>query len=309
MGVVTMSMQLAYRESAISYDDAELAAMAEDIEIRAWRDIVTAAPVWLRLSTQLAAEDVDGTLLLSSRGIRSLLFNRVIGLGERAPATDEQISRIRERYWSRGISSYWVHVGPYAQPSRLGRILHAHGLKPYKRSWVKMVRPARRVTSAPSEVHVRRARVEDAHFVASIVGPAFDLQQHAAELFAQLIDRPRWAIYVAELNGEIIATAGMYCEGEWAYLAFAATRAKYRRRGAQRALMQARINHASDAGYSWIATETGFPLAADEPSPSYDNMLWAGFRPIAIRDNYAPAGTAWELTATYTEELHATLTA
>jgi GNAT superfamily N-acetyltransferase len=109
-----------------------------------------------------------------------------------------------------------------------------------------------------------------------------------------LIARQRWAVYVAELQGEVIASAGMFFDGDMAYLAFSATREEYRRRGAQRALMQARINHACDSGYHWIAAETGFPLAADEPSPSYHNMLWAGFRPIAIRDNYAPIGTEWK---------------
>ncbi len=289
-----MSTQLAIRETSISYGDAELAAMAEQIEIRAWRDIIAAAPLWLRLSAQLIAEESGGTLLLASRGIQSLLFNRVIGLGEHAPATDEQIGDLMERYWSLGIASYWIHVGPYAQPSRLGRALQAHGLKPYRRSWVKMMRPARRVSLPPSDVLARPAREADAHAIASVLGPAFDLPQHAAELFTQLIDRARWAMYVAELHGEIIGAAGMYLDGDMAYLAFAATREEFRRRGAQRALMQTRINHASDAGYSWIATETGFPLAADEPSPSYHNMLWAGFRPIAIRDNYAPIGTEWK---------------
>ena len=284
-----MSTQLAIRETSISYTDAELAAMAEQVEMRAWKDIVAAAPPWLRLSTQLLAEDTQGVLLLASRGIQSLLFNRVIGLGEHAPATSRQIEELKARYSSLGIASYWIHVGPYAQPSRLGRALLGHGLKPYQRSWVKMMRPACRVAPTPSEVRVRRASMEDAHAVASILGPAFDLPQQAAELFTQLIARPRWTIYVAESGSEIVAAAGLFFDGEIAYLAFSATREQFRRRGAQRVLMQARINHACDAGYRWIAAETGFPLAADEPSPSYHNMLWAGFRPIAIRDNYAPS--------------------
>jgi len=57
---------------------------------------------------------------------------------------------------------------------------------------------------------------------------------------------------------------------------------------------QARIEAAVAAGCDYIATETGFPLTADEPSPSYHNMLWAGFRPLSIRDNYAPKGTRWD---------------
>ena len=293
-----MSTQFATSETTIGYDDAELAALAEHIEMRAWQDIFAAAPSWLRISTRLIAEDVDGALLLASRGIRHPLFNRVIGLGLDTPATDRQIADIMERYWSNDIAGYGVQIGPYAQPSRLGRILQQHGLKPYRRSWVKMIRPARRVTLAASEVRVRRARSEDAHAVASIVGAGFDMPQHAAEMFAALIERRRWSVFVAELAGETIATAGMFAEGDTAYLAFAATRASFRRRGAQRALMQARLNLAHETGHRWIATETGFPLAADEPSPSYHNMLWAGFRPVAIRDNYAPLGTEWTALAT-----------
>lgn len=289
-----MSTQLAILDTPVGYGDAELAFMAEEIEARAWRDIFAAAPAWLRISTQMIAEDSNGALLLASRGIPNLLFNRVIGLGEREPAIDEHIDDIMDRYWNLGIAQYWVHVGPYARPARLSRLLQEHALKPYHRSWVKMIRPARRVSLARSEVTVRRARAEDAHVIGSIVGPAFDLPQRAAELFTHLIERPRWSLFVAEIDAQIVAAAGLFADGDVAYLAFAATREGYRQRGAQRALMQARINFACDAGYSWISSETGFPLAADEPSPSYHNMLWAGFRPVAIRDNYAPMGTEWK---------------
>ena len=285
----------------VRYGDAELASMAEQIEREAWQDLIAAAPLWIRLSAQLVAEEIDGALLLASRGIPNLLFNRVIGLGERQPATDQQVSSIMDRYWSLGISNYWVHAGPYARSARLGCLLLEHGLKPYRRSWVKMMRPARRVSLAPGEVRVRRACSSDAHQLASIVGPAFDLPQTAAELFVSLIGRRGWDVVLAEQHGQAIAAAGMFADGEMAYLAFAATRPEYQRRGAQRALMQARINCASDKGYHWIATETGFPLAADEPSPSYHNMLWAGFRPVAIRDNYAPLGTEWSKVASRTQ--------
>jgi GNAT superfamily N-acetyltransferase len=292
-----VSTQSAILETPIGYRDAELAAMAEQIEARAWRDIFAAAPQWLRSSAQLIAEDSNGALLLASRGIPHWLFNRVIGLGEQCIATDSHIDEIMDRYWNLGIAHYWVHVGPYAQPARLSRVLQQHGLKPYRRSWVKMMRPARRVSLARSEVTVRRAHLDDAYQIASILGSAFDLPQRGAELLSHLIDRLRWTLFVAELENQIVAAAGLFMDGNVAYLAFAATREAYQRRGAQRALMQARINFACDAGYPWIATETAFPLAADEPSPSYHNMLWAGFRPVSIRDNYAPLGTEWKQTA------------
>ena len=289
-----MSTQLALREAALNLADVDLAVRGENIEKLAWTDLVQGAPLWLRISMRMVAEEQQGVLLLASREIPSLLFNRVIGLGQSAPATDRQIDDLMDRYWTLGITNYWVHAGPYTHPPRLGRMLHAHGLSLYRRSGVKMMRPAHYVCTSPSQIRIRRATFEDAHAVASIVGPAFDLGQRAAELFTNLIDRPRWSVLVAEVNAEIIGAAGLFMEGEMAYLAFAATRPKFRRLGTQRALMQARINLANEAGCSWIATETDFPLAADEPNPSYHNMLWAGFRPVEIRDNYAPPCTQWK---------------
>lgn len=286
-----MSFNLAVR--AIGYNDADLAALAEHVECRAWTDIVAAAPPWLQQSTGLRAEEVGGSLALIAPTLNSLLFNRVIGLGEHAPATNELICGLMDRYWTLGIKHYWVHAGPYARPARLGRLLHEHGLETYRRSWVKMIRPARRAVRAETELTIRHATLADASTVASIVGPAFDLPQCGAELFAAVIGRRQWQVFIAECDGQSVAAGTMFTEGDVGYLGLAATLPQFRRQGAQRALMEARINASIEAGCHWIATETGFPLAADEQNVSYQNMLWAGFRPVAIRDNYAPVGTRW----------------
>jgi hypothetical protein len=172
-------------------------------------------------------------------------------------------------------------------------LLQEHGLEPYRRSWVKMMRPASPVPVVETDLTVRLARTEDAAIVASIVGPAFDLPQCGAELLAAVIERKHWRVYIAEADGVPVAAAGTFIEGDFGYFAFSATRTEFRRRGAQRLLLQTRINAAADAGCQWLATETGFPLTADEPNPSYQNLLWAGFRPISIRDNYSLPGTNW----------------
>jgi GNAT superfamily N-acetyltransferase len=274
--------------------DAELSTLAEAVERAAWRDAMKAPPAWVLTACGIHSNEIGDALVLASRDSKSLMFNRVIGLGERTPATDEQITKIMERYWSLGAKQYLVHSGAYARPMRLGRKLQEHGLTPYRRSWVKLIRPATQPPQPDTRVVVRDARLADAPHVASIVGPAFDLTQAEAEIFAHLIDRPRWRIFIGELDGEVTSAAGMFIEDGIAYLAFVATRTAMRGKGAQRALLHARIQVAIAAGCDYIATETGFPLTADEPSPSYHNMLWSGFRPLSIRDNYAPVGTRWE---------------
>ena len=278
--------------------DAELSTLSEGVEQAAWRDAMQAAPGWVLTACGIHAEEIGDALLLASRESKSLLFNRVIGLGERTPATDETIAQIMDRYWQLGARQYLVHAGAYARPVRLGRKLQQQGLKPYRRSWVKLIRPALDSVAPQTTMSVRHAKIADAPYVASIAGAAFDLTQAEAEILAHLIERPRWRVFIGELNGEVASVAAMFVEGNMAYLAFAATRADLRRQGGQRALLHARIQAAVAAGCDYIATETGFPLTADEPSPSYHNMLWSGFRPLSIRDNYAPVGTVWEQGAT-----------
>lgn len=274
--------------------EAELSTLAEAVEQAAWRDAMQAAPSWVMTACGIHASEIGDALLLVSCDSKSLLFNRVIGLGERMPATDEMIAKIIDRYGQLGARQFLVHAGAYARPMRLGRKLQQHGLSPYRRSWVKLIRPAVGGRRPETKLTVRDARIEDAPHVASIVGPAFDLTQAEAEIFAHLIDRPSWRVFIAEANGEAAGVASMFIDGNMAYFALAATRPELRRNGAQRALLHARIEAAVAAGCDYIATETGFPLTADEPSPSYHNMLWAGFRPLSIRDNYAPHGTVWD---------------
>jgi hypothetical protein len=274
--------------------DAELSTLSEAIEQAAWRDAMKAAPQWVLTACGIHAADMGDALVLVSCDSKSLMFNRVIGLGEQAPATDELIATIMDRYGQLGARHYLVHSGAYARPTRLGRKLQQLGLTAYRRSWVKLIRPAVSAPRPDTRVANRDARVADSAHVASIVGPAFDLTQAEAEIFAHLIERPQWRVFIGELDGEVASVAGMFIQGNMAYLAFAATRPAMRCNGAQRALLHARIQAAVAAGCDYIATETAFPLTADEPSPSYHNMLWSGFRPLSIRDNYAPAGTRWD---------------
>ena len=106
-----MSTQLALREAALNLADVDLAVRGENIEKLAWADLVHAAPLWSRISMRMVAEENDGVLLLASREIPSLLFNRVIGLGQSAPATDRLVADLMGRYWTLGIANYWVHAG------------------------------------------------------------------------------------------------------------------------------------------------------------------------------------------------------
>jgi len=70
-----------------------------------------------------------------------------------------------------------------------------------------------------------------------------------------------------------------------AWLGFGATTEGYRRRGGQSAMFARRLQDARDAGCRLAITETG-EESADDPNPSYHNMLRAGFQLAYARRNW-----------------------
>ena len=86
--------------------------------------------------------------------------------------------------------------------------------------------------------------------------------------------------------GDEPAGAGaLHLDGEAAWLGVGATRPQFRRRGAQAAVLAARIDAARAAGATMLATETG-ERVPDQPSTSYRNILRAGFREAYVRANW-----------------------
>ena len=78
--------------------------------------------------------------------------------------------------------------------------------------------------------------------------------------------------------------------GKLAWLGIAATVPGFRRRGAQTALLAARIRRASELGCTLLVTETGEAVDG-RPAGSYRNILRAGFEPRYLRPNYFPKVT------------------
>src|SRR5436190_44559 len=105
------------------------------------------------------------------------------------------------------------------------------------------------------------------------------------ELAANIGGRPAWSCYVA-YDGEEPAGAGaLFVHGDVGWLGFAATRPRLRGRGAQSAILAARIEDARKQGCSTVTTETG-AIEEGRPSNSYRNILRAGFREAGVRANY-----------------------
>ena len=121
-------------------------------------------------------------------------------------------------------------------------------------------------------------------FTAVLAG-GFEIPQSVTAMLSHLPGRPGWSWYLAHDGETPVACGALFVHGRHGWLGQAATLPAHRRRGAQSALIAARIGAAAAAGAEVVVTETG-EIVDDRPTISYRNILRAGFRAAYLRPNY-----------------------
>ena len=248
-------------------------------------DIYAAAPPALGCRV----EAIAGASLLLAPRVPASYFNRVIGLGVFEPATESALDAIVERFRQERVADFWLHLNPVARPEQIAGWLAARGFAPPpRRTWAKFLRGPEPDAPRRSALSVRAARPGDADGIARVVCSAYGMPTTLASWFGALVTRKGWRFVVAETNGRLAATGAAFIAGANAWLGVGATLSEYRNRGAQSALLAARIALAADAGCTVLATETGESISG-EVNPSLNNIRRAGFVQVCSRQNYAPA--------------------
>jgi GNAT superfamily N-acetyltransferase len=256
----------------------------EDVERAAYADLGAAAAGVAPLN--LRHETTDHALILIAPGDPHFLVNRVIGLGVAAPARRETVARFVRDYQAAGIARCFVHVTGDARPLELRAWLAEEGLVPQRR-WMKFAHGGGLAPEPRCDLEVRHVDGRHGEAFGRIVAAGFDMGAASIPALARLTERDKWHVFMAFAGGEPAATGVLFVDGGTGWCDFGVTAPKFRRRGAQRALLAARIRVARDLGCDLIATETGEAVPGD-PQHSYHNILWAGFEELGLRDNYAP---------------------
>jgi hypothetical protein len=256
-------------------------------EAAAFRDLFAAAPRDLAAALGLETREVAGATLLIAPGIPNTLFNRVIGFGNEHPAGEDDLTQIINIYRHAGVSDWWLHLSPGAQPITLMDLFSARGFTPSpRRTWAKMLRGVEppRLTDTPLEVRVLRNGEEAA--LGETLCAAFEMPAACAAWFAQTAHRDGWRA-VAAFDGRTLAGGGLlYIHDNTAWLGAGGVRPEARGRHAHRALLTLRIELAINGGCRYITTETG-EAVGDELNPSLRNMQACGFAKVFSRLNLA----------------------
>jgi GNAT superfamily N-acetyltransferase len=169
--------------------------------------------------------------------------------------------------------------GPHtiaARDPELQRELEQRGYE-QTRTWMKFERDD--APASASETDLRIEESADARVFGQL------LAGDPESPMAAMVGGPGWHCFLARAEGAPAAMGALYVDGTTAWIGVGFTHPEFRRRGAQSALLAARIEVARTLGATVMATETG-ALLPDKPSSSYNNILRAGFREAFLRSNW-----------------------
>jgi GNAT superfamily N-acetyltransferase len=208
------------------------------------------------------ATTVAGATCLRAAGVPARELNRVNG-----PISD--VSAVLAHY----EGGMHIVVGDHEG-------LAEHGYTPGF-AWMKFARDADPDASAETDLKIEQVGHQGAIDFAVPVRTAFHMPDFFDAWLRELPGRPGWTCLAAYDGDQAVGAGAMYVDGDHAWCGLGATLPEARGRGAQSAILAARVALAARAGAKTVSTETG----ADR-GPSYRNILRAGFEEAYERPNW-----------------------
>lgn len=225
--------------------------------------------------------DVGGVYAMFD-GVGSPL-TQTFGLGLFNPFLEPEFDQIEAFFGERGATTSH-EVSSFAADATVG-LLPVRGYVPIEHSTV-LLRDTSPVTLAGSHITVRVLPPSEAEAWAGISAQGWSSEGGAVatlvEQMGRVIAQARGVhCFVADLDGQPVAAGALHLSGDVAVLAGASTIPSARRRGAQLALLQARLAFASARGINLAMVVT------QPSSASQRNAERQGFAPVYSR-------TKWE---------------
>jgi hypothetical protein len=263
-------------------------ARLELVEAAAYTALWQAAPETARREGSVEARTIAGALCTAVAAVpENTMINRVTGLGLHGAPSEGALDEIDAFFRAAG-TRYAIAASPFAAPG-LREQLEARGFEEGY-AWMKFRRGVEPVPPVETELRVEEIGPERGETFGSVVARGYGMPESAAVWLGAASAAPGFRVFLALDGDEPAGAAGLFVGEGIGWLGLAATVPEQRRRGAQGALLAARIRAAAAAGVTELATETGEQLP-DRPSNSYRNLLRTGFEEQYVRPNYlSPVG-------------------
>jgi len=222
----------------------------------------------------------------------SMNGNHVTFPGVAAPTSREQLRAIQALFRAHGVRRYFVELSPCAQQAELRGWLQEAGMVPFDGAgYPTLLRPGSApvvppVAATDCVLRVAPLTAEEAHGRMDELRAAIGFGPWAT-YFARAIAEPDVAGFAAYDGARLVAAAGLFTHGDLGYLGVTGTRESHRRRGAQGALIAARVTHCQTLGLGQCVSETLYRLTS-----SLNNLRRAGFEVIYDKEMWTPRKTS-----------------
>ncbi|MFD3401935.1 GNAT family N-acetyltransferase [Kribbella sp. NPDC058693] len=248
--------------------------LAEQTEIAAYVDFVAGAPEPLREKLGISSRRVGDLQALVLREDPSGFFNRAGGFES---VSVETLTEVCDFFRAGGLSAGAFAIAPSLLPADWATTAAQLNLTESTR-FAKLACTLDTVPAAvDSDLRIARVEPEQAEQFATVMMNTFGFTTPAMiDLTASCVGRENWQQYAAWDNDELVAVGSIFVNGACADMFGGATTPAARGRGAQSALLAARLRGAREAGCRWVVAETGAE-GPGEHNTSLHNMLRAGF--------------------------------
>ena len=253
---------------------AETTLALEAPEVAGHRDLWAAVPPELAARFGIADRAIGPGRAMVAAGLPdSRLLNHALGV----PATAEALDALEAFAGAHGT----VPVLALREGAPGEKILRERN---YTRgyAWVKFTRAPAALAPPECPLRVGAVPAGEGDNVGTLMVRAFGLPEDLVPWLGSIAGRPSWHCLGAYAGPRLVATGSLFAHRAGGWLGFAATDPEHRGRGAQKALLAARIGLAHRLGLTLLAVETGERVPG-QPDPSYRNILGAGLRPVYRR--------------------------
>jgi GNAT superfamily N-acetyltransferase len=229
-------------------------------------------------------------------------WSKALGFGHTSPVDTDLIQRIIDTFLTAGVTSATLQLAPHVLPADWMAIAARHGLQA-ESTWVKLAGepPSARVgeaaivpaakDSAGNNLRIGRVERADINEWATVIFRGFGMPPaQLSSLLVAAASSPSTHPFAVWDGDFMVAGASLVVRGDVGHLAGAATLESARGRGAQRALIAARVQAAREFGVRRLYAETAKPNRPGG-NTSLNNLSRAGLQPLYERTN-------WRWTAT-----------
>jgi GNAT superfamily N-acetyltransferase len=265
--------------------DPALVALAEQAEAEFMFAYETGTPAAAQELLGAATARIGGGVVLSMAADVTRYWSKTVGLGIDEPITSALIGQVLDFYRANQDQGAALQIAPSLLPDDWDRICAEHGLRPGSQA-LKLAAPIEEAQFGRSDLRIAPVGPEHAQDWAELVLNTFGMPMAGlADMLTASLGDPAFHPFAAWDGETLVAAANLYVTGEVGSLNTGATAASHRGRGAQSALIAARIQAAAALGCRWLVAETGKP-AAGQSNPSTDNLTRAGLQVLYARQNW-----------------------